>query len=169
MIAFVRFVHLTSIAFWAGATTFLFVLAPGVFAALPKPVAGDAMNAIFPRFYALSLLCAALAACTLPLLPERSTARGALLTAAIALLVLAGPVLGARAAAVREKRAQAEAAVAAGAASGEFEALKKEFGMLHGVVTLLDLTMLGACLAMLWLGISALAPPGPTGGAGGAT
>jgi uncharacterized protein DUF4149 len=58
----VLFVHLLALAFWLGEiAAFSFVVAPALFTALGPATAGEAVAAIFPRYYALGAGAAAVA------------------------------------------------------------------------------------------------------------
>lgn len=54
-----------AVAVWVGAIVLLsFVVAPGIFAALPRPQAGDLMNQLFPAYYRVGVLCSLVALIT---------------------------------------------------------------------------------------------------------
>jgi putative copper export protein len=56
---------LIAVAVWVGAIVMLaFVVAPVVFAALPRPEAGDLMNQLFPAYYRVGALCCMVALVT---------------------------------------------------------------------------------------------------------
>ncbi len=139
---------------------FLFVMAPGIFKALPRQAAGDAMNAIFPRFYGLAYGCGFLALATLALLPERTTLRLGLVAGMLALLFLAGQVMGSQATELRLelRRVEAAAGEAAAADSEELRSLKARFGKLHGMIMVVDLTVLVLGFILLWLSFASLTP-----------
>ena len=58
MTALLRFVHLLALGLWIGSIVFFsLVTAPGLFGALPRDQAGQAVSAIFPRYYAFGAAC----------------------------------------------------------------------------------------------------------------
>lgn len=161
METFARFAHITSLGIWTGATLFLFVLAPAVFAALPKSTAGEAMNAIFPRFYAVCSVCAALALATAFLLPERTATRLGFLVATAGLLIVAAYVLGPQATGLRLAVLEAEAAESSGRPAPELKELRSRFGKLHGAIMAVDLAMLVGSFGLLWVSLAPLSPMSP--------
>ncbi len=157
----VRFLHLASLGFWLGSTLFLFVFAPGVFAALPRQQAGDAMNAIFPRYDALCQVLAAMSLATLLVLPERTETRLVLLGVMLALLLVATQGVAPALATLRGQMASVHAAEAGGGAlPAELAAVKARWGQLHGVSMALNLGVFLVGLALFWVSIAPLGPLG---------
>lgn len=159
MIVALRFLHLASLGLWLGATLFLFVFAPGVFAALPRQQAGEAMNAIFPRYDALCQVLAALTFGTLFLLPERSVTRFVLLGAMLALLLAATQLVAPAIVSLRGQMASVHAAEAGGGTvPAELVEAKARWGKLHGASMALNLAMFLTGLVLLWVSLAPLGP-----------
>lgn len=54
----IKIAYLAALLVWVGQViTFSFLVAPALFAALPTAAAGDAVGAIFPRYYGVSYVC----------------------------------------------------------------------------------------------------------------
>ena len=89
MTALLRFVHLLALGLWIGSIVFFsLVTAPGLFGALPRDQAGQAVSAIFPRYYAFGAACGLTALLSGLLLGARRVSWGRLLMIELALLAL---------------------------------------------------------------------------------
>jgi uncharacterized membrane protein len=128
-----------TVSLWLGAMGFFaFVVAPAAFATLDREAAGRFVNAIFPRYYALSaaLGVIALAACA-----ARAAAMGgrgrdwlalALAASMLLLTLYAWVVVLPAAHAAREAARREDASAAVGAA--RFAHLHRVSGLLNGLV-----------------------------------
>jgi len=150
VIALVRFLYLLALGLWIGEiAVFSFLVAPAVFRTLGPAVAGDAIAAIFPGYYALGTAAAA-AAVGLGLVLRSTSNRTGWWTAAVVVVALglaailwAGTVVQPRA---RQLRVAMHAA-------GEDSPAAAEFRRLHGRAVALN----GAALVagLVGLGLSA--------------
>ena len=145
MTALLRFVHLLALGVWVGSVVFFsFVTAPTLFGALPRDLAGRAVSAIFPRYYALGGVCGALALLTGLLLGARQAAWGRLLAAELVLLLLmtgivvyAGRVVLPQAGRARLALPSLEGSPAYDDAKARFDALHRRSVLLNGTVLVL--------------------------------
>ena len=145
MTALLRFIHLLSLGIWVGSVVFFsFVTAPTLFGALPRDLAGRAVSAIFPRYYALGGACGALALLTGLLLGARQAAWGRLLAAELVLLLLmtgivvyAGRVVLPQAGRARLALPSLEGSPAYDDAKARFDALHRRSVFLNGTVLIL--------------------------------
>ncbi len=147
MTALLRFVHLLALGVWVGSVVFFsFVTAPTLFGALPRDLAGRAVSAIFPRYYALGGACGALALLTGLLLGARQPAWGRVLAAELVLLALmtgivvyAGGVVLPQAAGARLALPSLEGTPAYDDAKARFDALHRRSVFLNGTVLILGI------------------------------
>jgi hypothetical protein len=148
-----RFLYLLALAAWIGEVAFFsFVVAPAVFGVLDVARAGDVVAAIFPRYYAIGGIAAAIAVSCAIVLARRSVAGGwwhsavVVLTIGLVALVWAGMV-------VHPRAQQLRAAVhAAGQAPGEDPAFQRAHRLavtLNGVALLTGVLGLGLSAAAL--------------------
>ncbi len=151
MAALLRFAHLLALGVWIGSVVFFsFVVAPSLFAALPRDAAGRAVSAIFPRYYAFGCACGALALLSglllgaLRLAPWRALAAELILLALmIGVVVYAGRVVLPRASEARQALALAPEGKAGSTAARErFDLLHRRSVLLNGTVLLLGLAAL---------------------------
>lgn len=69
MIYLLKFIHLLSLIVWLGGMVFFsFITAPSIFQALPTEAAGDAVGAIFPKYWLIGYVCSLTTLATLILL-----------------------------------------------------------------------------------------------------
>ena len=62
MLTLLKFLYSLSISLWVGSIFFLaFIAAPSLFKVLPREQAGNVVSDIFPKYYALSYICGAIA------------------------------------------------------------------------------------------------------------
>lgn len=135
-----------ALGLWVGALVFVsFVVAPVVFGTMPSEAAGTVMGAIFPRYYAFTIVVGIVA--LLAALPLRSSARGAgwrvIVGAMIVMLAAtayAGLVVSPRARAIRPALHHEPVDPALRA---EFDALHRRAVQLNGLVLLLGLGAMG--------------------------
>ena len=146
MSALLRFVHLLAIGTWIGSVVFFsFFTAPALFGTLPRDLAGRAVSAIFPRYYALGGACGAVALLSALLLGVKRASWGRVLLLEIVLLaIMTGIVLYAdrvgrpRASQARQDVAQArEGAAVYDEAQARFAALHRRSVLLNGTVLIL--------------------------------
>jgi hypothetical protein len=139
MQSILNFVYLATLIVWVGGIVcFSFLVAPALFAALPGPAAGDAVGAIFPRYYAAGYACGAVLLGLCALLyrdfgKQRWWRMNTALFAVMLLLTLyAGLVTLPRTAALRPQIRAAEAP----------PEVRAEFGRLHGLAVALNSVVL---------------------------
>lgn len=139
MQSIVKFVYLATLAVWVGGIIcFSFLVAPALFGALPSAAAGDAVGAIFPRYYAVGYVCGLvlLALCALLYREAGAQRWWRVSTALFAVMLLAtlyaGMVILPRTVALRPQVRAAEVA----------PEIRAEFGRLHGLAVGLNSVVL---------------------------
>lgn len=145
MTALLRTVHLLALGVWVGSVVFFsFFTAPTLFGVLPRDLAGRAVSAIFPRYYALGAVCGAVALLSGLLLGARQPAFGRLLACEIVLLglmtgivVYAGRVVLPQAAQTRLSLPTLEGTPAFDGAKARFDSLHRRSVLLNGTVLIL--------------------------------
>ena len=101
----VRSLFSLALAVWVGAVVFFsLVVAPGMFAALPRETAGTALGVLFPRYYALGVVVGAVTVGAAALLWRRQGGRAWAAINVMSALMLAATLY---AGAVVEPRARA--------------------------------------------------------------
>jgi hypothetical protein len=148
----IRFLTLLALGCWIGSVAFFsFVVAPSVFRVLAPAEAGGVVGAMFPRYYAVGLVAAALALLGLLAL-GRATRRPAWRVAASAAAVglgataWAGGVVPPRA---QRLRVEAQTAGRAPGDDADFRAAHREAVALNGAALLAALAALAATSAGL--------------------
>jgi uncharacterized membrane protein len=145
--ALLRTVHLLALGIWVGSVVFFsFFTAPTLFGALPRDLAGRAVSAIFPRYYALGAVCGAVAILAGLILGARQPAFGRLLAYELVLLglmtgivVYAGAVVLPQAAQARQALPALEGTPGYDDAKTRFDALHRRSVALNGTVLLLGI------------------------------
>ena len=155
MIGLVRFLHLLALGLWIGEiAAFSFVVAPALFTALAPAAAGEAVAAIFPRYYALGAgaagvaLVGALVLARAAASPGWWTAGAMSVALGLAATVWAGVVVHPRAEQLRV------ALHAAGRAPAE----SAEFRHVHGLAVTLNGVALVAAIAGLGFSATTMRP-----------
>jgi hypothetical protein len=157
-----RYLSLVALAFWIGGLAALAVVAaPVLFDVLPahdpdtgRTLAGMAFGAIFESFERIALVPGAIVAATLawraarPARPRGLVWRSAVLAAMLALTVVTGAVIGPRIDALRVSTPTPIADLPDG------NAVKTEFGRLHGLSGGLMIVVLAGGLALMWMEMS---------------
>ena len=160
MTALLRFVHLLSLGIWVGSVVFFsFVTAPALFGALPRDMAGRAVSAIFPRYYALGGACGALALLTGLLLGARQPAWGRLLAAELVLLALMTGIVVYAGRVVLPEAGRARLALPSLEGTPAYDDAKARFDSLHRRSVLLNGTVL--ILGVVSIALVALQKPRP--------
>jgi uncharacterized membrane protein len=147
MTASLRFLHLLALGLWIGSVVFFsFVVAPGLFGALPRDAAGRAVSAIFPRYYAFGAACGVTALLSGLVLGARRVSWGRPLVLELVLLALmtgivlySGRVVLPQASEARAALAEAREATALDTAQARFDLLHRRSVLLNGTVLLLGL------------------------------
>jgi hypothetical protein len=160
MIAALRVIQIAALGIGVGSIVFLsFVVAPSLFGALPREMAGRATAAIFPRYHLVVGACAATAIAAALL---QAIARGGfgrrfvvelVLLAAMALPVAWGGLV------VLPRASAARATLQDPARAAEQAAAKEVFGRLHRRSVALNATALLAGLAALAVAAAPLREP----------
>jgi len=154
-VSVVRFVHLLALGLWIGAIVFFsFVVAPAVFGVLGPERAGDVVAVVFPRYYLLGGVAAAVALATGGVLARGSRAAGWWTTALVALTI----GLGATAYAGGVVEPEARQLRAAMHAAGEGSAAASDFHRLHATAVGLNVAALVAAVVGLGCSSAALRP-----------
>lgn len=149
MLGALRFVYFVALAVWVGEIVFFsFVVAPALFGVLGAERSAPVLAAIFPRYYAIGAVAAALALGAAVVLQRHG--RGWWFAAVVAVAI--GLVATAWAGAVVHPRAQrlriaAEAAARAPADDPAFQDAHRTAVVLNVVALLAGLTALGASVA----------------------
>ena len=160
MTALLRTVHLLALGVWVGSVVFFsFFTAPTLFGALPRDLAGRAVSAIFPRYYALGAVCGAVALLSGLLLGARQPAFGRLLAGELVLLVLMTGIVLYAGRVVLPQAAQARLALGALEGTAAHEEAKARFDALHRRSVLLNGTVL--ILGIASTALYALQKPSP--------
>ena len=148
---FIHFVYILSLVCWVGSIVFFsFFTAPVIFKLLDREKAGEVVGVIFPRYYFLGYVCAALTLSSL-LISAQSFfgAKQILLAIMIAGWFYAGLVVGPKS---RNLKALRKAT-----GSTEKQALLEvRFKRLHSLAVKLNGTALLAGLGLLWLSAEGL-------------
>lgn len=157
MLTAARFLELLALGLWLGGMVFFaFIFAPAAFAALPtREQAGNLVGLLLPRLYLLGTLCAAAYLVGL-LWEQRLTGAGlrslllpvALVVVALLIILYSHYGLGERLAALRAEMTSTFGSVDA---TPRDHALRVAFGRLHGLSTLLLLTVQILVLALMFL------------------
>ena len=146
-----QFLLVLALSLWVGTIAFFSaVVAPGVFAALDRPAAGNLLSHLFPSYYRAGALCGALAlAVLLFLFLFDSGSRGLrFLQLMLVLLMLgstlyAGWILEPEAHRLRQERAAASARIVRDEAERRFQKLHTRSVQLNLAVLLLGVAGLG--------------------------
>ena len=154
MITTLKFLYSLSLTFWIGSIFFLaFVAAPSIFKILTREQAGDVVSEIFPKYYAISYLCGAVALISSILLiyfsstfsSTTSIIKIAVLCIMIGLAVYAGEINRPEAHKVRTEMRSVDEG------SAEYKKIHKEFSRLHrtSAITNGAILILGIALVVL--------------------
>ena len=143
---FVHFVYILSLVCWVGSIIFFsFFTAPVIFKLLDREKAGEVVGIIFPRYYFLGYVCAALTLFSL-LISAQSFfgAKQILLAIMIAGWFYAGLVVSPKSRNLKALRQSASSAE-------EKELFEVKFKKAHSLAVKLNGTVLLAGLGLLWL------------------
>lgn len=145
----VETIFLLTVAVWVGAIVmFSFIVAPGIFGALPRSEAGDLMNRLFPVYYKLGALCSLAALLSGGIQAYVGRRWGTLRFWLTGLMVVstfyAGFVVTPHAQAVRSQ-------LAAGGSSADRAALQAAFNRDHQLAVFANGAALFSGVAILWL------------------
>lgn len=144
MVLSLRVIHLIALSLWVGAVVFFsFIVAPGVFGALPTQEAGRVIGTIFPRYYQFGIVAGLLTVATALALQWLNNGDWrlsiGLTSVMLALTLYAGIVVQPRAAELRPMRYDPATEATA----------KPEFDRLHRLAVILNSIVLFAGLAAL--------------------
>lgn len=150
MLNILRFIHLLSIAVWIGMLIFFtFFVAPSVFQALSRELAGDLVVVIFPKFWLISYVAGVSALLTIVIISfiEKSFPAGRiiLLTFMTAVAFYSGVVVAGKANMVRAEIKSADNDPI------RQEALKKEFKTIHFRSSALNMVEIASGLTLVFL------------------
>jgi hypothetical protein len=150
--AALRFIYLLALAVWIGEVVFFsFGVAPTLFRQLGPVAAGEAVGAVFPRYYAMGMACAGVALVGALALGRGAAAAGRWRIAALAIAIgLAATVWAGLVVQPRARRAR-PAAIA-----GEFAPPSEEFRRAHSLAVTLNVVALLGGLVGLACSASAL-------------
>lgn len=142
-----KYIHLFAITIWLGGMVFFsYVAAPAAFKVLERQTAGDFVGAVFPKYFFMGYVASVVLLITLYLIGKNNLAVIRIPIIIMALLTglsfVHGMVIGPEARAIKaEYRNLAE--------GPKKTALKKSFGMIHGVSAGLNLLIVLLCLVYL--------------------
>ena len=147
----IHFVYILSLVCWIGSIVFFsFFTAPVIFNLLEREKAGEVVGVIFPRYYLLGYVCAALIFCSL-LVSDQNLfgAKSILLSIMIVGWFYAGLV-------VSPKSRNLKALRQAAGSAEEKELLGAQFKRVHSLAVKLNGTVLLAGLGLLWFSAAGL-------------
>ena len=139
------FLHLFALVFWIGSIVFFsFFTAPAVFKTLERPLAGELIGVLFPRYYGIGYVASVVILATLLLgasafSPVKLTCIGLMMACTFA----GGLVVHPRARALKEQ-------IESAPSEREQKPLQERFRKLHSVSVQLNATVLLAGLVLLW-------------------
>lgn len=144
----VKYLHLLALALWLGGMVFFsFAAAPSIFKTLDRQTAGIVVGDIFPKYFLMGYISAAVLVGTLWYMGRGHLSAiripFAIALTAAALTFVSGLVVGAKA---REIKAQMYATQD----NGQKEELRKAFGKIHAVSSVINLAIMLLLLAYLW-------------------
>jgi uncharacterized membrane protein len=141
-----NFVHLLSLVSWVGAIIFFsFFTAPAVFKTLDRPIAGELIGVIFPRYYFLGYICSILLLTTYLLGGQAVSAwKVGLILVIILGTFTAGMV-------VQPKARNLKMKIKSAGSEEERKSCETRFRRLHSLSVQLNSAILLAGLALLWL------------------
>lgn len=150
MVAFLSALHWLTLVFWVGGMiVYSFLITPTLFQRLPKEEAGEIVSLLFPRYWVLGYVGAALALGTylgiryvLETPPGMDRLRLVLVVLMLGGAIVNGAVIGPRS---RDVRVEMKAAATEAAA----EPLRKRFGRLHGISMLVNVLVIFCGMALV--------------------
>ncbi len=158
MVSLLKFVHLLALALWIGSVVFFsLVAAPSLFGALPRDLAGRAVSAIFPRYYAFGAVCGLVAILTGLLLGAREPSWGRLFLIRLLLLAVMTGIVLYSGRVVLPQASQARAALSEAQGSPGLDDALARFAVLHRRSVRLNGTVL--LLGVVAFALAAAQPP----------
>lgn len=146
----IKFLHLLSIVIWVGSVIFFsLIAAPAIFRAVDRKTAGDVVALIFPQYYLLGYVCAAVSILTLAWLAARA-GWGFHAKAGLAALILMGALTVVSGVFVAPKVNKVKYEMRAETDSAKLETMRAAFGKWHGVSMALNAGALLAGLALVY-------------------
>lgn len=153
MLIAVKYIHLLALVIWIGSIIFFsFIGAPGIFGSLDRKTAGDVVGVIFPKYYLLGHICAVVSLGSLALLGGRfgfifSVKAGiGILAVMAAISFYSGFVTAPKVKVVKyQMRAETD--------ESKVAVLKKQFGKLHGISMMQNMSVLLLGLILLYFTI----------------
>ncbi len=145
--AIVKYLHLLFLVFWFGGMLFFsFIAAPSIFKAFPRETAGDIVGAIFPKYFFIGYVCSLGLVGTFFILwkAQLTSVRApfAILILMVALTLISGMGVGAKAREIKAEIRQTTDVV-------QKEALSVSFKKIHGISMILNLTLILLSLVYL--------------------
>ncbi len=145
MNTFISFVHLFALVFWIGSIVFFsFFTAPAVFKTLERPLAGELIGVLFPRYYGIGYVCSVLILVTLLFAPTLSPVKIGCIVLMMAATFIGGRVVHPKARALKEQ-------IETAASEKDQKPLQEKFQKLHSFSVKLNGTVLLAGLVLLGL------------------
>ncbi|MCH8156780.1 MAG: DUF4149 domain-containing protein [Nitrospinae bacterium] len=147
----IHFIYILSLVCWIGSVVFFsFFAAPVIFKVLDREQAGEVVGVLFPRYYFIGYVCAALALATLLLGAQTPVGmKLVFLLIMMAGLFCAGLI-------VSPKARKLKAKIKSAASSEEREPLEGQFKTMHSLAVKLNGAVLLAGLGLLWLSAAGL-------------
>ncbi|VAX23058.1 hypothetical protein MNBD_NITROSPINAE04-787 [hydrothermal vent metagenome] len=150
MLVFVKYIHLLTLVIWVGSIVFFsFIGAPAIFKNFDKKTAGDIVGVIFPKYFMLGQVCSVLALITLVVIGMKTGFQSSVKVGLALLLIMAGVV--AYSSMVNAPKAhEVKYQIRSEQDETKKAELRKQFGKLHGVSMILNLTTLILGLVLLF-------------------
>jgi len=150
MIVAVKYIHLLALVIWIGSIVFFsFIGAPSIFQTVDKKTAGDVVGAIFPKYYLLGYICSLVSLATLGYLGYKA-GFGQPVKTGLAILAIMGTITFYSGLAIGPKVHSVKYQIRGETDEAKLAPLRKQFGKLHGVSMILNLTVLLLGLALLY-------------------
>ncbi len=144
MSTFIAFVHLFALVFWIGSIVFFsFFTAPAVFKTLERPLAGELIGVLFPRYYGIGYVASVLIFVTLLFAPALSPVKIGCISLMMLATFIGGRVVHPKARALKEQ-------IETAASEKEQKPLQEKFQKLHSLSVKLNGAVLLAGLVLLW-------------------
>lgn len=148
----ISFIHQLSLVTWIGGMIFLVVIgAPSIFKVLPRDAAGDVLGDIFPKYWIMGYICGIASLVTIIIMSGKEQLypwnRIGLLAFMTILTFYLGLVSAAKARKLRlQIRANADTSIS--------QTLQKKFRSIHRFSVILNVLVLLAGLAVIYLMVS---------------
>ncbi|HEB71511.1 MAG TPA: DUF4149 domain-containing protein, partial [Nitrospirae bacterium] len=142
MIMVFKYIHLLALVIWIGSVVFFsFIGAPSIFQTVDKKTAGDVVGAIFPKYYLLGYICSLVSLATLGYLGYKAGYAQPVKTG-LAILAIMGGITFYSGLVIGPKVHSVKYQIRGETDEAKLAPLRKQFGKLHGISMVLNLTVL---------------------------